>query len=162
MIANISPLCRAGVPSFNADRGGLGSMGIARPRCSAESLPHSPLMSSPRTVTDGREKGPRHQQPCTHETRGTHQRYREEYRTCQDVAALAPDSPVRRKRRLWGVRLTALRPMKGLPGGAVCKCPKSGSIRQRQARFPDDRGSVLRTQPPPIGKHSKNTKDSRA
>jgi len=91
---------------------------------------HRPPTSSPRTVTDGSERAKQRQTPCPHETRGMRWHCREEYRTRQNVAALAPDGPVERRRRLRGGRSTTPRPMTGLPGSAVCICPKPGDGRQ--------------------------------
>ncbi len=71
MSVALRPARRPGKIRINAKSRDLIGMGMARPQSSAESEQHRPHTSSPRTVTDGRERVTRRQTPCPHRTRTT-------------------------------------------------------------------------------------------
>ena len=76
MSRTIGPLRCAGKPTPKADRGGVGGMGMARPRCGTESPRHRPLTSSPQTETDGSERVRQRLRPYPHRTRAKETRSR--------------------------------------------------------------------------------------
>ena len=151
MIVDASPPRRAGTPGAKADCSGTVGMGMARPRCSAESLRHRPNTSSTRTVTDGSERVKRRLTPCPHWTRATR----------PAVARASPSKCTTRCRQdPKGSEETALgRQPDPAPrndsaaASMVCNVPSPATVGRNVTLRPDDGRSVPRTQPTTIGRN---------